>query len=597
MRLNCTTILRAVCALILVIFSASCMDEFNAGTGVNGEIEVGFYAGGRQTRTSMHPNGLSAEWSDGDKVAVWARNSSGTYILNQEVFTTYAIDGSRSFFTSTLPSEMADDTYTYYCCYPVPNSVSGTTAKFYLTGYQDGKVSGGSDIMVATPVQHGPLAPIPEILDHSGLSMQMNRLLHQFRFWIPEDQDILPANPIERILLTFPTQVNGEVWVDLSNPSSGARLLSGYSEFDINLAEPISADKQNYACVAFVPTKFNDGDKLEIMAYTADKIVLFDPVDLCAKDCKAGHSTPVKLKIKQLTDIGRFRFTVSENNLGENPTSVTLTAPEGCSWGDSESNVYTYTKSGGFSAGETFEIVFEDIYKYRALGGKNITVSFDSEHVTTSETVTLPDLTKVSSYEVACAVPYLLYEDFSTVPSFSSNDKYGTSSAGSMGYYSFLNGWTGGRIGASAGKCIRIACRRETSARYGARVDSKPIIALKKSADIDVTFDYGMNNEFLKGLISNPDVGQTFYVGYVTSTSGYKSGDETGTYGAGTYMHDKTGSYDSTPYNDTFTIEDVPTGVVRISWRTVIEHNSGLTNTTCWLYIDNVKVQIANSNN
>jgi hypothetical protein len=102
-----------------------------------------------------------------------------------------------------------------------------------------------------------------------------------------------------------------------------------------------------------------------------------------------------------------------------------------------------------------------------------------------------------------------------------------------------------------------------------------------------------MNNQFSSSLISNPDVGQTFYVGYVTSASGYKSGDETGTYGEGTYIHDKSGSYDNTPYNDTFVLPNVPTGLVRISWRTVIEHNAGLTNTTCWFYIDNVKVQIA----
>lgn len=582
-------------SFLLLVALASCQEDAPQVMVESQQkpVEVGFYAGGHGTRTAMLPNGLSAEWSDGDRVALWARNSSGAYTLNQQAFTTYAVDGSKGYFTATLPSAMPDDNYTYYCCYPVPESISGTTASFYLDGYQDGMVSGGSDIMIATPVEHGPLAPLPEVVNHSGLSMSMNRMLHQFRFWVPEGQDIKPINPIQRLILTFPTQVIGELTADIANPSSAVKLKTGNSRIDVTLAEPISADLQNYACVSIVPTRFSEGDQLQVMAYTADKILLFDPIDLCARNCLAGHSTPVKLKIKQMTDIGRFRFRLTENNLGENPTSVTLTAPAGCVWGDTGSNVYTYSPGREISVGETFEILYENIYDYWALSGQKVTVTFDSEHVTISETHTMPDMTKVSTVELACELPYLLYEDFASVPSFSSNDAYGTSSTGSMGSHSFLNGWTGGRVGASAGKCIRIACRRETSARYGARVDSAPIISLKKSANLAVTFDYGMNNQFSSSLISNPDVGQTFYVGYVTSASGYKSGDETGTYGEGTYMHDKSGSYDNTPYNDTFILPNVPTGLVRISWRTVIEHNAGLTNTTCWFYIDNVKVQIA----
>ena len=213
-------------SFLLLVTLASCQEDGPQMMVENQPkpVEVGFYAGGHGTRTVMLPNGLSAEWSDGDRVTLWARNSSGAYTLNQQAFTTYAVDGSKGYFTATLPSAMPDDTYTYYCCYPVPNSMSGTTASFYLTGYQDGKVSGGSDIMIATPVEHGPLAPLPEVVDHSGLSMSMNRMLHQFRFWVPEGQDIKPVNPIQRIILTFPTQVIGEIVADIANPSSSAKL-------------------------------------------------------------------------------------------------------------------------------------------------------------------------------------------------------------------------------------------------------------------------------------------------------------------------------------------------------------------------------------
>ncbi len=64
-----------------------------------------------------------------------------------------------------------DGTYTYMCCYPVPSSVNGTKATFNLPAVQDGKASGGADIMIATPVEHGPLAPVPDPEDHSGMSL------------------------------------------------------------------------------------------------------------------------------------------------------------------------------------------------------------------------------------------------------------------------------------------------------------------------------------------------------------------------------------------------------------------------------------------
>ena len=40
----------------------------------------------------------------------------------------------------------------------------------------------------------------------------------------------------------------------------------------------------------------------------------------------------------------------------------------------------------------------------------------------------------------------------------------------------------------------------------------------------------------------------------------------------------------------------VPAGksVIRISWRTVIEHMAGVNNNTDWLYIDNVFVSVNN---
>ena len=597
MRRNCKN--NVYVCLILAVLSVfiSCESQLQDPVlPASRPVEVGIYAGGTQTRTQMLPNGLSAAWTDGDQIAVWAVGSNGSYTLDNQIFKTYAIDGRHGFFTSELDFPMPDDTYTYYCCYPAPSAVDGTKATFYMPTTQDGKVTGGNDVMVAFPVTHGALAPIPEEEDHSGLSMKMNRMMHQFRFWVPSEDTLLDGEEIERMILTFPTQVIGNIQIDLANPTRTI-LTSGYREITLLLDEPVSKVKQNYACVAFVPTKFSDGQKLQLRAYTDDKIVLFDQIDLQGRNFQAGHSTPVKLMASEVVDYGKIRFTFTDNNLGEDANSVTLTAPAGCTWGNTGSNIYTYSPGYKFSTGATFEIVFEDIEMYRAFGGKNVTVTFDTDHVTTSQTVTLPDMKSRSLVEIKAGLPYLLYEDFSNVTSFNSGDKYSTSNAGNKSAYSFLNGWTGGRVGAEASKCIRIACRRETSADYDARVDSAPIIQLKKPARLSVTFDYGMNNQYGGfSLITNPDVGQTFFVGYVTSTNGYSSGSTVGTFEPNNqlYVFEKTGSYDSTPNTDTYYLNDVPTGTVRITWRTEVQHQDGANNTTCWLYIDNVKVQISN---
>ena len=173
---------------------SSCMDDFKMevpGVETSGKVKVGFFAGGTQTRTAMLPNGLSAEWVSGDEIAVWAMNSSGSYTLANQTFGTYGIDASHGFFTSTLDAAMPEDTYTYYCCYPTPLSVNGTQVTFNVPAEQDGKAGNGADIMVATPVRHAALTAIPEPEAHSGMSMSMNRMMHQFRFWIPGSNTIL----------------------------------------------------------------------------------------------------------------------------------------------------------------------------------------------------------------------------------------------------------------------------------------------------------------------------------------------------------------------------------------------------------------------
>ena len=586
-----------IAAGLLCAFS-SCQKGAVENVGNVGRHTIGFCTGGALTRTMMNPDGLTASWEKGDRIAVWAKNSAGEYTLNNTQFSAYGADGARAFFTATIDASMPEDRYTYFATYPVPESVSLTKATFTIPSVQDGKVSGGADIMIANPLLHGPLDEVQELSDYTKLGMSMEHILHQFRLYLPEGEDKLGGEAIVKMVLTFPKPVAGKLVADFTDTEAAAEFSGEEKSITLKLSEPLvssTSSERKYAMAAFFPSSFEASESINIKIYTETKIANAYPVNLEGRTFAAGHSTPVRLSFSDIQEYGRLRFTVSSNNLGENANAVRLTAPQGCTWGDG-STIYEYRPGHEITTGETFEIPFENLDTFRAFSGKDVTVTFDTEHVDATQTVRVPDLTTLNFAEISAGLPYLLYEDFSGVESFNSGDNYATSNAGSKSPKSFLNGWTGGRVGAEAGMCIRIACRRETSKGYDARVDSAPIISLKKSTDIKVSYDYGVNNKYGGiAIITDGNVGQNVYIGYVTDTKGYSSGDDSGTFESDNtfYAKEYTGSYTSTPNSDTRIIHSAPTGVLRITWRSAAEYQAGTTNTTCWLYIDNVKVQIA----
>lgn len=586
-----------IAAGLLCTFS-SCQKGAVENVGNVGRHTIGFCTGEASTRTMMNPDGLTASWEKGDRIAVWAKNSAGEYTLNNTQFSVYGADGARAFFTATIDASMPEDRYTYFATYPVPESVSLTKATFTIPSIQDGKVSSGADIMIAAPVLHGPLDEVQELSDYTKLGMSMEHILHQFRLYLPEGEDKLGGEAIVKMVLTFPKPVAGKLIADFTDTEAAAEFSGEEKSITLKLSEPLvnsTSSERKYAMAAFFPSSFEASESINIKIYTETKIANAFPVNLEGRTFAAGHSTPVRLRISDIQEYGRLRFTVSSNNLGENANAVRLTAPQGCTWGDG-STIYEYRPGHEITTGETFEIPFENLDTFRTFSGKDVTVTFDTEHVDATQTVRVPDLTTLNFAEISAGLPYLLYEDFSGVESFNSGDNYAMSNAGSKSPKSFLNGWTGGRVGAEAGMCIRIACRRETSKGYDARVDSAPIISLKKSTDIKVSYDYGVNNKYGGiAIITDGNVGQNVYIGYVTDTKGYNSGDDSGTFESDNtfYAKEYTGSYTSTPNSDTRIIHSAPTGVLRITWRSAAEYQAGTTNTTCWLYIDNVKVQIA----
>jgi hypothetical protein len=230
-------------ALSIILSGAliiSCQSlEMHESAPQTGPIEVGLYAGGHQTRTMMQPDGLSAVWESGDQLALWAKNSSGDFTLDNQIFKAHGLDGKRGFFTSELPEAMPQGTYTYLCCYPVPDEVNGTEATFCIPSVQDGKASAGVDVMIATPVLHQQLTSFPDPNDHTTMKMELNRMMHQFRFYVPQEDNLLGEEKIERLYMTFPTAVVGNVTCDLQNPDAPVHISEGQSDVTLELAQPI----------------------------------------------------------------------------------------------------------------------------------------------------------------------------------------------------------------------------------------------------------------------------------------------------------------------------------------------------------------------
>lgn len=531
-------------------------------------------------------------------IAVWAVDSGGQEVLSATGFSLYGASSSKAFFSATLDSAMPEGEYTYYATYPVPSSVSGTSAIFSVPSSQDGVSGNGEDIMLSAPVSGGALKPVGWD-DYAGdeVSLSLDHMLHRLRFYCAES-DLPAGERIGRIIASFPKAVVGDISLDVVSGELGTRG-TGASVITLEPEEsvPLSGSVRNYVTASIIPTSFSAGESIQVTMYTDTKVARMS-VPLGGRTFSGGHSTAVRLVPTSVNNFYRLFVKLDSNNLGEDIQSVTLTAPEGCRWGDSLSNEYVYSPGRTFTEGEGFVLEFEDESAFMSLSGKKVTVTYDSEHARISEEISIGALTGKYSADISLNVPYLLFEDFSSVATFSYDDEYSSGfNTGSKSAHAFLDGWTGARIGAQAGQCIRIACRRETSANYSARVDSAPLNGVLKSpVDLSVEFNYGADNQYGGiSLITDPNVGQTCFIGYVTSTEGYKSGDTTGEFESGNsfYVKEYTGSYTSTPNTASYTIHSAPAGgIFRLTLRTEIESQAGTNNTTDWLYIDNVKIKI-----
>lgn len=570
-------------ALSLLLVSCEQFETPTFNNSNEGKVRVTIRSGTPQSRTSIAGNGLSTTWCNDDQIAVWASNGSSN-VLNAQPFAVYYAMGSYVEFTADI-NPMGDGNFTYYSTHPLPASISGTTATFPIERLQQGSFDGSNDILVAYPTTGLALDN-----EEAEVSLTFKHKMHSLRMFVPDDVEGM-GEPIRRVDITFPTQVVGNVSVDYTSATTPATLSNGSEVVSIEIPEGLSASSDSdrkYAYAIVFPATMNESDQI---TFTVRSDNYRSVQSFGARSLSEGGSTPVRLTC---TPDNRtiLRFTIGNNFLGEKPIKVTFTAAIDEAVADCAT---TFDKYGYYDL---------DVTDLEGLAGQPITVTYESENAIVSQALTLPNYVAGRVTDITLTVPYLLYEDFSTVGNISSNDSYtGGFSTGSKDGVSFLNGWSGGRVGASAGTAIRIACRRETSADYPARVDTAPLSGLKAGANVSVswTFDYSMDRQEGGVAISMPLLGQYVYLGSTTTQGAIESGTNFYTSGIGGqdgsfpvnfYLNEVGGSY--TTISNTYNYVMANCGsTTRLTWLTTNEHKAGTTNGTYWLYIDNVKVSIA----
>lgn len=523
---------------ILIITSLlllSCQKDslpFGEDTNDNKPYVVGFWAGGSgsgSTRTAINDDGKSVSWQQGDSVALWALQGN-SYTLQNQPFNLWfrTPNNSQAYFATELNSAMADGEYRYYACYPLPTSVSGTTATFTIPSTQDGKMSGGADIMVAQG--DGPALKRlynPEAGDYlidDGLSLNMRHLIHALRFYVPQAQWGFPEDEtVERIIFTMPSSAvaaTGTVTADVASETAGLTMTNnGSNTVSLNLSEPITPSAANanggvsfdYAAAAIMPATYTGDLVVKVFSQTKASQVTIANVN---REMQAGHITPVGLNCSTVTDRPKISFRITSNNLGEKPYKITLTSSNpNTRWkatDDQEYEYYTGSESLTLAVGGGFDIYYdEDVLS--TISGETVTVTYESKSAIVTETITMPPMNIGTSYEINLNVPYLFAENFDTFGADNSHWKKKENSG------SWINGWSGNQWrtdGSNMGLCsytgdygyygsLTKGPRFYSTDTYFGRLDS-PVLPLKtgKSVQLSIRFDISLEDEASNGYTS-----------------------------------------------------------------------------------------------
>jgi len=574
-------------------------------------VAVGFESGAESgavrnaSRAVLGDDLRTVHWTEDDMVALWASNVSGGGDIAGETFKFYTQTAENAArFTGNM--KVAADEYECVAVYPVPARVDGRRVTYTLPDRQDGKYHSELDIMSSDP----GTGKLVEVSGGDGVRLTMHHRCHALQIRIPEGRNRW-GKPVTRLLLEFPREVAGDISFDLpeagaTDADGGITLTDGRKTIELDLsAAPLDAsadDAPQYVWVfisagpiegdiSFTPL-FEDGYCAETLSAAVDR------------DFAAGRVTPVNLTISEREQpVTWLDFAVDHSQLGEPVNQLTVTAPENARFRGDAPSATVQAADGKFSVGY-YAKFYPD-----AFNGAQVDLSYDSTHAVVTGTAALPAAPVAGGHNtVPVKAPYLFFEDFSGIAqSFEFNTEFTGSDALNPDPVSLddydLQGWTGVRVGGSKNISLRICSRVEIGAfipnRRPGRVDSAPIRNIKAGMNVNVlvAYDYAGDRYNGTGGKSGKPV---MSFGYTSTQGQIAAGTDISNMLINEEAIDIDGNDNNTPYYGTtpHVKSSLPipncTQEIRLSWKVTNNRGSAFAaNGNYWLYIDNIRVSIA----
>lgn len=566
--------------------------------------EVGFAMAVNTTRTAIGEDGRTTDWVVGDKLAVWAMEADGGFALENTQFTLRYFSGEydKAFFTSNI-AEMAEGNYTYMLSYPIPASVAGTEATYTLPAEQTGKYEGRYDIMIAEPVAAEALTSAQKV----ELNTIMRHQMHALKITVPE-KDSNFDNKVYALEITFPTDVVGDVTLDVANPDAAPTYSNTSNTITVKSDEGFVVGSDIWV---FVLPGMVSGDvsyKITGLEQRSEVATYY-----FERELERGHVTPVRMAMPPFEKYTAFHFSIGENYLGEEFNYFNLYDNNGTNMGTyyrNAENRYTFEYSGEF-----------DVTPYN---NSNWTLVFDTEHAVVENQVNMGTLKPYFEQSITPVdVPYLLFEDFQDATEAESygNNEYSQSEREQPGVKlsGSLDGWNAARFWIKSGTA-RINSRFQSvkifvsfASTHHGRLDTPPLgnstRGLKTDANVTVKVDFdaalykhkssslslnsGSINVATHTNATNP------IDGIPTGATGISSSYDTTLADFGNTFYtenlaDNAGDNDFGKSFPTYTAE-LPsvTSDTRIVFYPTLSTASGTGNTEVNVYIDNIKVSIA----
>lgn len=586
-------------ALLMVVacgFVACVSEADNNPVNPSEQIEeVGFVMPMEATRTAIGPDGMSTRWAEGDKLSVWALNSEGNYTFENTQFTMryFSPEYDKAYFVSNI-SEMPEGDYTYFLSYPKPVSVNGTQVTYSVSSVQSGAYDGKYDIMIAEPAKASALSATHNV----ELNTIMRHQMHAVKITVPEGRNLYGGR-FYRLEITFPegSGVVGDITFDVANPEAKPTYSNLSNVVAVESAEGFDAGSEIWV---FVLPGSVDGDvSYRVRGERRHSNVATYSL---SKEFVKGRITPINMAIPEIYPLyTAVTFSVDQNNLGEEFNFFDVYDANGNHMGQfarNAENKYIVDYEGEFDADQY------DNTSWR--------IVFDSEHAIVETSVNLGDMTDYSEHARWMNVPYLFAEDFTSLATFDADytdgpytSVEGAATAGhDLTAYGLSAGWTGARVGCNAaGSAILVAGRVDcvvlgATRTYG-RLDSPAMATIKEGAtvNVQVSFDYGGSRSGSSTYYPVGRAGFTKETGALSAYATQFNNNEAfaNIDGASTVPNIPTsGSATALTQSMTYNINGC-TSEHRLSWHV---GNMGykslrIDNGYSWMYVDNIKVQIA----